>query len=87
MPPSHWLPDSNGFIAACLGGMAWGMVPEMMITDELARGDLVDIAPREYSDVMLYWQCPRLGLPLLEALTAAIVAGGRRYLISDISTP
>jgi len=82
-PPSHWLPDSNGFIAACLGGMAWGMVPEMMILDELMRGELVDIAPGQYSDVMLYWQCPRLGLPLLEALTAAIVAGGRKYLIGD----
>jgi LysR family transcriptional regulator (chromosome initiation inhibitor) len=81
-PPSHWLPDSHGFIAACLGGMAWGMVPEMMITTELARGELVDIAPGEYTDVMLYWQCPRLGLPLLEALTAAIVAGGRRYLVN-----
>lgn len=77
--PGHFLPSSAGFVEAARLGMGWGMNPEPLIRDELARGALVVLADRPL-DVMLYWQVGRLTAKALAPLTGAIRRQARRVL-------
>lgn len=79
-PPVHWVPSSQGFVAAATLGLGWGMDPEALVKDAIARGELVDLAPRQPQDVALYWQHWRLELPVLRELTAAVRAAARQGL-------
>lgn len=70
-PPTHWLPSTQAFIDACLAGLGWGMNPEPLVRQALARGELVTLLPDKPLDVPLYWQC-RQALPVAPLLTQAV---------------
>ncbi|MCV6823770.1 MULTISPECIES: LysR family transcriptional regulator ArgP [Halocynthiibacter] len=69
---SHQLPSSRGFVDAALLGMGWGMNPEPLIRDHLAKGTLVPLIPETPLDVPLFWQCNRRIAPAIAPLTRAI---------------
>lgn len=71
-PPVTFLPSSAGFVEAARLGLAWGMLPEQMLGDDLAEGRLVELASDLPLDVPLYWQRWRLDSALLTALTEAV---------------
>jgi LysR family transcriptional regulator, chromosome initiation inhibitor len=71
--PTHWLPSSQGFVDATLTGMGWGMNPEALVREHLEAGTLVDLAPREPIDVVLYWQHWRLEISALKWLTDSVL--------------
>ncbi|CAM2193514.1 LysR family transcriptional regulator ArgP [Paraburkholderia sp. A1RI_3L] len=65
-PPLHWIPHVAGFLRSCLNGMGWGMCPERMVAEHLARGELVEMAAGRHLDVDLYWQSWRLSIGWLD---------------------
>lgn len=71
-PPVTYLPSSTAFIDAAKLGLGWGMVPNMMATEHLAEGSLVEIAPGRTLDVPLYWQRWRLDSGILDMLSRAV---------------
>lgn len=71
-PPVLWIPSSHAFVEACLAGLGWGMNPEGLVQPLLASGQLVEVAPGKSVDVPLYWQCWRLDVAALSALTEAV---------------
>lgn len=71
-PPVLWIPSSHAFVEACLAGLGWGMNPEGLVQPLLASGQLVEVAPGKPVDVPLYWQCWRLDVAALSALTEAV---------------
>lgn len=73
LPPTHWMPSSSGYVAACIAGLGWGVHPEALIAPHLAAGTLVALAPDVVLTVPLHWQC-RAALPLARALTALVRA-------------
>jgi LysR family transcriptional regulator (chromosome initiation inhibitor) len=79
-PPTHWLPSAEGFVVACLGGMGWGMNPELLVGAALASGALVDVVPGRDVTVDLYWQSWRLSPPPVVALTETLIASARASL-------
>lgn len=81
-PPVHYVPTSEDFARAVTFGMGWGMLPAQQSDAELARGDLVELAPSHPLDVALYWQRWNLGSPLLDALTGVVVEHAARALLS-----
>jgi LysR family transcriptional regulator, chromosome initiation inhibitor len=64
--PLHWIPHVAGFLRSCLNGLGWGMCPEGMIVEHLARGELVELTPGRALDVELYWQSWRLSIGWLD---------------------
>lgn len=80
-PPAHRLPSSTGFVQACEAGLGWALHPEALVTESIASGRLVELAPGKPFDVPLYWQCTRLALPALQALSEAVLAAARAALI------
>jgi LysR family transcriptional regulator (chromosome initiation inhibitor) len=71
-PPLHWIPHVTGFMSACLMGLGWGMCPERMVAGQLARGELVEVAPGKPIDVDLYWQSWRLSIGWLDDFSAML---------------
>lgn len=79
--PRHTLPSSQAFVAACLGGMGWGLNPLSLVADHLASGALVELVPGAPLDVPLYWQRARAAAGLLDGLTQHIRRAARAALL------
>jgi LysR family transcriptional regulator (chromosome initiation inhibitor) len=70
----HLMPTSEGFVAAVVAGMGWGMVPQAQAEPLLRAGRLVDLAPDRGVDVPLFWQQWKLDFPALAAVADAVAA-------------
>ena len=79
-PPTPFIPSAEGYLAAVLAGLGWGMVPENQLTDHLDERRLVLLNDRDKIDVPLYWQYWRIPSPRLERLTATIMDVARSTL-------
>lgn len=79
--PTHRIASSQGFVEAALLGLGWGMNPEPLISQHLANGTLVEIAPNTPLDVPLYWQFARLTAAALAPLTRAIKETSAKHLL------
>lgn len=71
-PPVHWLPSSQGFVAATLAGLGWGMSPDQLAREAIDAGHLVELVPGKPVDVALYWQFWRLNVQALQRMTQAV---------------
>ncbi|MGP0171694.1 LysR family transcriptional regulator ArgP [Pseudomonas sp. NCHU5208] len=65
----HLCPSSEGFVRLTESGLGWGLVPQLQVAAELARGALVELLPGHIIDVPLYWHHWRNGGELLAGLT------------------
>jgi LysR family transcriptional regulator (chromosome initiation inhibitor) len=79
-PPRHWLPSTQAFVDASRAGLGWGLNPAVLVQPLLERGELVELLPGADLHVPLHWQHPRLVSPLLQRLTAAVVAAAGAVL-------
>lgn len=77
----HLCPSSEGFVRLTSGGLGWGLVPELQVAGELARGELVELLPERPVDVPLYWHHWRNGGELLGELTRRLVGAAERLLV------
>ncbi|MGH8354914.1 MAG: LysR family transcriptional regulator ArgP [Pseudomonas sp.] len=77
----HLCPSSEGFVRLAEGGLGWGLVPELQVRGELARGELLELLPGRPIDVPLYWHHWRNGGELLGELTAHLARTAARVLV------
>ncbi|MFC7340065.1 LysR family transcriptional regulator ArgP [Saccharopolyspora griseoalba] len=70
----HRIPSSEGFVAAVVGGLGWGLVPRVQAEPLLADGSLVEVRPGCSVDVPLHWQQWKLDSPVLAAAADAVLA-------------
>ncbi|SES00497.1 LysR family transcriptional regulator ArgP [Actinokineospora terrae] len=75
----HHVPSSEGFVAAIVAGLGWGLVPTMQARPRLAAGELVELTDRVL-DVPLFWQQWKLDSPALSATSDAVFAAARARL-------
>jgi LysR family transcriptional regulator (chromosome initiation inhibitor) len=69
--PVHYVPTAEGFGAAVRAGLGWGMYPEQLAAQDLARGTFVRAADL-HLDVPLFWQCWKLDSPLIKTITDTV---------------
>ncbi|MES2821317.1 MAG: LysR family transcriptional regulator ArgP [Pseudomonadota bacterium] len=69
----HLCPSSEGFVQLAKGGLGWGLMPELQVRNELARGELLDLLPQQVLEVPLYWHHWRTGGELLGELTRHLI--------------
>lgn len=79
----HLCPSSEGFVRLLQSGLGWGLVPELQVRGELARGELVDVLSGPPIDVPLYWHHWRNGGQLLDELTRHLVRCASDWLLVD----
>lgn len=77
----HLCPSSEGFIRLAQAGFGWGLIPELQVQAELARGELVELIFDQPIDVPLYWHHWRTGGELLSRLTGHLSAAAARCLV------
>lgn len=80
--PLHRIASSQAFAEATRLGLGWGMNPESMITEDLFKGSLIDLAPDNPLDIPLYWQISRITAGALAPLTQAMKKAARTALRS-----
>jgi LysR family transcriptional regulator (chromosome initiation inhibitor) len=75
-----FVPSSQGQVRAVRSGWGASVVPELLVREALAAGELVDLLPGRSLPVQLYWHCWNLASEVLDALTKAIVDAASRVL-------
>jgi LysR family transcriptional regulator (chromosome initiation inhibitor) len=78
--PRHYVPSSAEFAQAIRLGLGWGLLPEQHCLPGIRNADLVELAPEEPVDVLLYWQRWKIDSPVLNQLTAAVRETASRQL-------
>ena len=76
-----FVPSSEGQVRAVTAGWGAGVVPELLVRQALARGELVDLAPGHALSIALYWHCWNLQSQALDALTRALSSGAVGALV------
>ncbi|MCQ4327291.1 ArgP/LysG family DNA-binding transcriptional regulator [Stutzerimonas stutzeri] len=79
----HLCPSSEGFVRMLQSGLGWGLVPQLQVRGELARGELVDVLSGPPIDVPLYWHHWRNGGALLDELTRHLVRCAGVWLVAE----
>jgi LysR family transcriptional regulator (chromosome initiation inhibitor) len=71
--PHLTLPTPQGFVQATRLGLAYSLLPELMIDDDLATGRLINLLPGQYVDLPLYWHHWRVESSLAQSLSEALL--------------
>ena len=79
----HLMPSFSGYLACCLNGAGWGMMPRFSVESYLDDGALIELAPGEVVVVPLYWQSSGPGSEIMKVLSSIVVEVARNYLISS----
>ncbi|GGF18651.1 LysR family transcriptional regulator ArgP [Williamsia phyllosphaerae] len=79
-PPTTYIPSSTEYHRAVELGAGWGTVPQAQIADALAAGTVTQLSDH-HVDIELFWQHWTLNSPLIDELTALIVAAAVDYLV------
>ena len=80
MHDTYILPSSPGFVNACLGDIAWGMNPALMVDKYIESGELVELIPGASLNKPLYWHCSRLVAEPLKQFTQHVIDVAEEYL-------
>jgi LysR family transcriptional regulator (chromosome initiation inhibitor) len=78
----HLCPSSEGFVRLAEAGFGWGLMPELQVQAELARGSLQELLPARPLDIPLYWHHWRNGGELLGALTQHLQRHAASWLVA-----
>lgn len=81
----HFCPSSEGFVQSVQQGMAFGLIPELQITEQLHNGILIEVLPGTPVDVPLYWHYWRAESPALKAVRLQVRQAARQVLLSGHS--
>lgn len=71
--PCHYVPGAEPHFNAIRYGLGYGMVPELLLADALAMGDVVDLVEHAPLDISLYWHTWKVQSPRMENLSRQIV--------------
>lgn len=77
----HWVPSLSAYLACCLNGTGWGMMPRISVSRHLEEGSLVELAPGTAVIVPLYWQSSGPGSEIMKVLSTIVADVARRYLL------
>lgn len=81
-PPVHYLPTSSGFVEAAVRGLGWCLAPESLIAPALRAQTIVDLDPRRWLDVPLYWQHSAVRSSTLQQISRTL-----REVAADVLRP
>ncbi len=79
----HLMPSFSGYLACCLNGAGWGMMPRFSVESYLDDGTLIELVPGESVVVPLYWQSSGSGSEIMEVLSSTVVEVVRKHLLSS----
>lgn len=82
----HLVPSFSGYLACCLNGTGWGVVPRSSVEACFEDGSLIHLVPGASVNVPLYWQSTTPDSEVMRALSATVVQVARRHLLASTSS-
>lgn len=79
----HHVPSYEGYLACCLNGTAWGLVPSFAGNPHIESGELVELFPGKAVRVSLHWQASTQSSDVLRRLGELVLDVARAYLLPD----
>jgi len=79
----HWMPSLSGYLACCLNGTGWGMMPRFSVARHLEDGTLVELIPGTSVVVPLFWQSSGPGSEIMKVLSTIVADVARKYLLAS----
>jgi LysR family transcriptional regulator (chromosome initiation inhibitor) len=76
----HYVPSFSGYLAACLNGCGYGLVPRPTVDEHIRNGAFVELTPGHAVAVSLYWQSSARESEMMRDLGQIVVDVARRYL-------
>lgn len=80
---THMVPSYEGYVACCLNGTAWGLVPSVAAKQHIARGELIELSPGNAVRVSLHWQTSTQSSEILKRLGALVLEVAKVHLSPD----
>ena len=71
----RFVPSSEGQVHAVQSGWGASVVPQLLVKDQIDRGELVNLTPDFGLPVSLYWHCWNLDSEVIDRLTQALAEG------------
>ncbi|MGQ0710478.1 MAG: ArgP/LysG family DNA-binding transcriptional regulator [Rhodoferax sp.] len=82
-----FVPGPQERLSLLLAGWGVGVVPRAMVIEQIARGALVDIAPRHAMPLQMYWHCLPLESEVFSSLSDTVVAAASEFLSTALPCP
>ena len=79
--PCHIVGTSEAFVALATAGVAYGMIPDLMIRDQLASGELVEIIPNIRHNRVLFWHRWALESGAMKQVSEYLIRYAREQLL------
>ncbi len=76
----RFVPSSEGQVHAVQAGWGASVVPQLLVKDQIASGELVNLTPDFSLPVSLYWHCWNLDSEVIDRLTQALAEGAAQAL-------
>lgn len=76
----HLVPSYSGYMACCLNGAGWGMMPRFSVERYIEDGVLVELVPGAVVTVPLFWQSSGPGSEIMKMLTTTVTDVARQHL-------
>lgn len=84
---TNFVPSYEGYLACCLNGTGWGLVPTISSTPYVNRGELVELSPGKEVRVSLHWQTGMQSSDILRRLGNLVLDEARNHLSPDQYRP
>ncbi|MBT8456072.1 MAG: LysR family transcriptional regulator ArgP [Rhodobacteraceae bacterium] len=83
----NMVPSYEGYLACCLNGTAWGLVPSIAGLTHVQSGELIEMTPGKSVTVPLHWQASTQSSELLRRLGDMVLEEAKVHLLPDIFRP
>ena len=84
---AHLVPSYEGYLACCLNGTAWGLVPGPAAARYIKSGDLIEMSPGQAVKVSLHWQAGTQTSEILRRLGDLVLEEAKVALQPDEFRP
>ncbi len=82
-PPSHMIPSNAAYLACCLGGTGWGLMPTETVLPHVEAGRLVEMVPAKRVQVSLHWQSSTQSSEIMRLLGEIVSDEALNFLKPD----
>jgi LysR family transcriptional regulator (chromosome initiation inhibitor) len=80
---THMVPSYEGYLACCLNGTGWGLVPSISGLQYLENGELIELVPNKRITISLHWQASTRSSEIMQRLGVVVTEEARNHLIAD----
>ena len=81
--PVNYIPSYETFIQSIVIQLGFGIVPEMQAEKYLKNKSLVNICPRHFINLELYWHCWNIESDIIKQFTAEMINKSAAFLLKN----